>query len=360
MTLDLDDDGLHLNGEPLALPCPTERLRAVLGEPRRQVLERNTMLTWDAHGLLGRSADGERVQSLEVAFAPGSRHAFAPRAPFSGEARFGDLPLLTYYAEHPGARRMAFRGGRRTALVRGGVQAYFVVRQGRVASVTFEAYEGEDEPAEPEARELPPAAADAVARYRALWGGWVAAVRSHLGEANEYDNLGLPAPEREIAAAGSVLPEGRLPDALRDFYRAGDVDYDGVTSAYAFFVGPPGSAYGLAYDLLPLNLVARRWREIQELAAGFDDEGEDYGSALRATGYANPAWVPFAESRQGDYLLVDPDPGPTGTRGQVVELVNEDWTRGVVADSLAELLRDDAARVRAEGATLLAWIVENG
>jgi cell wall assembly regulator SMI1 len=57
--------------------------------------------------------------------------------------------------------------------------------------------------------------------------------------------------------------------------------------------------------------------------------------------------VPFAEGRNGDYLLYDTDPSEQGDFGQIIELQNESWQRNVVAESLEALLKNEIALIKA-------------
>lgn len=85
-----------------------------------------------------------------------------------------------------------------------------------------------------------------------------------------------------------------------------------------------------------------------------------YSDKVKAVNYANPKWIPFAEGRNGDYLLIDTDPSEKGSFGQIIELQNEGWTRSVVASSLEEVIRQEIEIIKSEGNNRFGFIQENG
>ena len=54
--------------------------------------------------------------------------------------------------------------------------------------------------------------------------------------------------------------------------------------------------------------------------------------------YASPGWIPFASDSGGNCLGIDLDPGPTGTRGQVINFGRDEDEKFVLAPSMNEFL----------------------
>lgn len=96
---------------------------------------------------------------------------------------------------------------------------------------------------------------------------------------------------------------------------------------------------GYFYDLIAFSEIARHWDEIHGLEGEDEVSSGEVSKEVKVANYANEKWIPFAESRDGDYLLFDADPSPSGKFGQILELQNDAWTRIVVSPSLSELVQ---------------------
>jgi cell wall assembly regulator SMI1 len=67
-------------------------------------------------------------------------------------------------------------------------------------------------------------------------------------------------------------------------------------------------------------------------------DASEVDAGIRAVDYCN-AWIPIARSsRNRDYLCIDLDPAPGGTRGQIIEYIVDFSARRLVAKSFADLL----------------------
>lgn len=177
------------------------------------------------------------------------------------------------------------------------------------------------------------------AHYIPLWKQWIGATTKIVPANNPYYNLTQGISEEDIKNYALIDEENNraIPDALVNFYKIHNVACNAVTSAFSFFIN------NWPYTLIPFNKIAEEWDCINSLYDEDDDTGvlPAYSEKIKTGNYANPGWIPFAEGRNGDYLLFDTAPGDKGKYGQIVELQNESWQRNVVADSLEELLQNE-------------------
>jgi cell wall assembly regulator SMI1 len=121
-----------------------------------------------------------------------------------------------------------------------------------------------------------------------------------------------------------------LPNDLKELYRR----HDGQRTDYY-----PGIFYGMQF--LSLERVRRRWSGWKDvIESGFDDIG-DYVSARPGAVkevYASLGWIPFGIDSGGNCLGIDLDPGPTGTRGQVINFGRDENEKFVLAPSVSQFL----------------------
>ena len=131
-----------------------------------------------------------------------------------------------------------------------------------------------------------------------------------------------PATDEAIAAAEKAIGH-RLPDDYKQFLRI----HDGQVGL------APMVGFG---SLLPIKEVADAKSNIIGEETPVDAGG--VGPGIRAVDYSH-GWVPISRSPRGrDYLCIDLDPAPGGTRGQIVEYVVDSDVRPLVAKSFADLL----------------------
>ncbi|MBC70269.1 SMI1/KNR4 family protein, partial [Acinetobacter sp.] len=193
--------------------------------------------------------------------------------------------------------------------------------------------------------------------YSTLWENWLYAIQSYIPSYNRFYNLSYGIQQHDIDEQQSLF-EGKLPLSLINFYKVHNVYWDAVTSVFQFHVN------GWGYDLLPFSRLYEIWENIMDLHEEFDSEEyssclEDYDVKVKAIGYSNPSWIPFAEGRNGDYLVIDLDPNETGKVGQIVELQNEAWSRIVFFDSLEQLLKSTIQQLNTGNDTRYEWIQSN-
>lgn len=183
-----------------------------------------------------------------------------------------------------------------------------------------------------------------------LWEEWKDEILKKVPLDNEYINIKYGIQQETIQQYKNLNYEkfkATIPDELLAFYQIYDVELNVITSAFAFDVN------GMDYCLLPFENIADEWEDI--IGFNFDYDKEDilqddglpkWSDKLNIEGYSNPAWIPFAENKQGDYLMYDANPSKTGQYGQIIELQNESWERNIVANSLAELLESDIDKLK--------------
>ena len=118
-----------------------------------------------------------------------------------------------------------------------------------------------------------------------------------------------------------------------------------------------------SYDPLPFDRIVDEWGFIagQQLEDSIDPQDlEAFDPKVQCRDYANPKWIPFAEGRNGDYLLIDTDPSSEGTYRQIVELLNDKWERNVVAGSLTALIEREIAYIQEHGAEKFTLMIKKG
>ena len=130
-----------------------------------------------------------------------------------------------------------------------------------------------------------------------------------------------------------------LPEDFKDLYRW----HDGQKTNYR-----PGLFYGM--EFLSLKEVGRRWRAWQDvIRSGWDDIGAFVSAPPGAVqeAYANPGWIAFAIDRGGNCIGIDLDPGPAGTRGQVINFGRDEDEKFVLAPNLNGFLEWLAGQLEA-------------
>jgi cell wall assembly regulator SMI1 len=158
------------------------------------------------------------------------------------------------------------------------------------------------------------ATGDVAARWETIR-GWIA--ERHPDAVDGFNPPATPAAIAEAEAAlGHALPED---------YKRFLLIHDGQDE-FASFVG--------LGRLLSIAEVVET--EIYGEPVPVDPSG--VGEGVRALDYC-PAWIPITESARGrDYLCIDLDPAPGGTRGQIIEYIVDFNDRPLVAPSFADLL----------------------
>lgn len=344
-------ESLLINGTPVELPISADALQRLLGPARLWTGEYGHRFVWDDLGLSGSSKNGVTVEKLlpELGRFRGHDLPFMPRNLFGGTCTVDGVDMDEHYHAHHARRIRLFHGDRGGALVFGVHMVYFSLHEGRILEFEISRYE----PPAPTPDPLP--LDPAFAHYDALWREWDSAVTRWVPANHWRYNLcqGITAQDLADCRTANDMP---WPPALVEFYKPRNVVWDPVSSPFSFDVN------GWQYDLLPFADIPERQQRMMDLQFGPDLDPQllaGFSDRVKATDYVNPAWIPFAEGRNGDYLLFDPDPSPRGKAGQIIELRNADWTRNVVADSLAELVRQELARIAAAGSERFAFFLRD-
>lgn len=149
-------------------------------------------------------------------------------------------------------------------------------------------------------------------RAESVWkrmGAWAA--RHNKTYAKGLKNT-RPATEARVTALEKAL-DSELPLDFRTFL----LRFGGGTPP-----GKPGVSIA-EYEVLPVEQILSRWKGLRDLV--------EKGTFKKATPHElsksqkkvkwtwwHPGWVPFAEDGGGNLKCVDLEPGPEGTRGQVI------------------------------------------
>lgn len=335
-TIQLTESAFLINQVPFNFPLDIKNLINVIGECRHTKKKHNHIYTWDQAGLLAYSSNGTIVEGLLLVWDYGN-YDFTPAQSFNGAFTLNGEDAIAYYKANKSKRVKLFKGDDGGAFIMDGVSAWFDVDDDNINAIEIKAYEA---PAKVEVVTLP--IPDAFQYWIPLWQEWIDAVHTIVPSNNKYYNLTHGITANDLQAAKQIK-EFTIPDALIYFYAARNVEWDPVTAPFCFSVN------GWKYDLLPFDRIHAGWGDVDDLMMEEDcepDNVQDFSDKVKANDYANPKWIPFAEGRNGDWLLFDADPSDKGTYGQIIELQNESWARQIVANSLQELVRNEISLIK--------------
>lgn len=94
MKVELNDDGILINGQEVAFPTTVDKLSQILGEPSRKYYERNDWrIMWDE---LGVYASGIDIISMMFVIKQQEGFQFAPETLFTGEVIVEGKPIQEY------------------------------------------------------------------------------------------------------------------------------------------------------------------------------------------------------------------------------------------------------------------------
>jgi cell wall assembly regulator SMI1 len=158
------------------------------------------------------------------------------------------------------------------------------------------------------------------------------------------ESLSPPAAAGELERLASVIGQN-LPGDLVASYQIHDGQYDESEGGGMM---PFGEDYGdIAHSLASIEDVITDYEMMTELLESGDFVGieKEPHDAIKTAPW-NPCWIPIANDGGGDYHCVDLDPGPKGTPGQIVTVL-EGPRQAVVAESLAEWLAKTADEMEA-------------
>lgn len=351
LTISLNENGLHLNQQIFNFPIPLEKLLALLGtSPRILKYKANTVYVWDESGIAAYAPQDHLIETIEVSFQHEDFDS-SPQQAFKGQFIYKQQDAISVFFDQPELRQMAYEGDSRSALITDQICASFHgdFKQKQIEGISFSAYQT---PTEHEKLLLD----SRFAHLEQLWTDWMTAIEQIVPQENEYYNLKHGIEQQDILNL-QQQQEMQIPEILINFYKAHNVEWDAVTSVFSFSVD------GMGYDLLPFEDIYQHWQNNVELNTGEHLDASNYpnyDARTKINDYTNVSWIPFAESRDGDYLMLDLDPAEGGTYGQIIELQNESWERNIIANSLEHLVEMTIKQLNNPDDDRYEFILENG
>ncbi|MDR2059811.1 MAG: SMI1/KNR4 family protein [Acinetobacter sp.] len=345
LNIDLNDQGLSINGQIWNFPIPIKAFCSSLGTYRKVTTAYQHNYLWDNEGLVAYSKNDDFIEDITLLLNP-EKYDHQPKSAFAGQVSFYKKALIDYYKAHPEKRVALYIGDDKHSLIAQNISVSLYLKD-PYSFICFKSYQAPTIP-------LPLKLDTSFEYYSSLWVNWLYAIQSYVPSYNRFYNLTYGIQQHDIDDQQSLF-EGKLPASLINFYKVHNVYWDAVTSVFQFHVN------GWGYDLLPFSKLHNEWENIMDLHEEFDSEEyssclEDYDVKVKAIGYSNPSWIPFAEGRNGDYLVIDLDPNETGKVGQIIELQNEAWSRIVFFDSLEQLLESTIQQLNTGNDTRYEWI----
>ena len=351
LTIHLNENNFLINQEEIIFPITIEKLILVLNaSPRIIQSTSNTILVWDELGVTAYAKLNNLIDTIEISFEL-QKYEKCPKSLFKGQFYFKDKDAISYFFAHPELRVPIYEGDTHKALVAHNISAWFYgnLKQHQLNGISFSHYE-----APPTAEAL---ILDTQFRHlENLWKEWIDAIEQVVPKHNRYFNLKHGIQSQDIIDLQSIH-DMEMPDILINFYKVHNVYWDAVTSAFQFHVN------NWNYDLLPFQDIYKHWQNNIELNTEEDLDTSDYlnyDPRTKINDYTNTLWIPFAEGRNGDYLLIDLDPNENGNFGQIIELQNESWARNVIANSLEELIQMTIKQLKESPSEHYQFILENG
>lgn len=166
-----------------------------------------------------------------------------------------------------------------------------------------------------------------------LWWRWVDRLDAQGWHARAM--VRPPAEEAVIAAAGEVV--GGFPDELAALYRVADGQVE------TRYVDGPRTNLFPGYEFLSLAGASRAWQGWADIRRTY--QPEDFDDMITVRGddpvhrsYTRAGWWPLAEDGGGNHVMVDLDPAPGGTVGQVIVAGPDEDERRVLAPGVAAYL----------------------
>lgn len=153
-------------------------------------------------------------------------------------------------------------------------------------------------------------------------------IHQHLSE--ELCTLNSGASEQDICTIEQHIGY-RFPDELRQLYTA----YNGQSGEAGLF---------LNWSFLSLDELKQEWdiwSAIEQQSAASAHEDTDSISVPLGyikEQYCSQQWIPIAKDYGGNNYAIDIDPGPKGTRGQVIVFGRDYDTKYVLAESLGQYI----------------------
>lgn len=352
--IELTSANFLINGNALTFPISVSALEKILGKSRLSNLKHGKIFTWDEVGIIGRSANATSIENLYICLVP-KKYVFSPTNIFKGEFLLHNQDVIEYRKKNTNNLIKSFKGDIGCKFNIAETSCWYDIDDDTIIGIELQKDDGNayEIPMKLE-RQNPISIDDKFSYLIPLWEAWKVEIIKTVPIDNEYFNLKYGITESEATQHSKISNEITLPDELIAFYKIYDVVYDAITSPVNI------SANGFDYYVLPFLHIKTEWENIQALQFGDDLEEsslENFSDKVQASDYANPRWIPFAEGKNGDYLLYDTDPSAVGSYGQIIELQNESWERIVVADSLSELLQKEIDLLANGGTTKFDFIM---
>jgi len=337
--IELNNNGLFIADKKIKFPISRMDLRQLLGEERHSVLKFGHKHTWDKYGIVGHSKNGEDVENLYINLQK-EEFDFSPKNNFAGELLIDGQNILEYRKNNLDKLLKIYKEDEGGKFIRNGISCWFNVNDVIIKGIEILKDNGEFYQEPLKANRQTSVSIDEKYNYLlALWETWKSEITKIVPIENKYFNLKYGIIDSEATLYTDLDENIKMPDELIAFYKIYDVDYNPVTSAFHFSVN------NWTYDLLPFKQIKEEWESIIDLNWNDPEEVPNdvakYDPKVKANDYANPRWIPFAEGKNGDFLLYDTNPSETGNYGQIIELQNESWKRTVVVNSLSALLQNE-------------------
>lgn len=161
-----------------------------------------------------------------------------------------------------------------------------------------------------------------------------------------------PVSEKQLQEFEAAIGQ-RLPKDVRESYRV----YDGQCAGV-------GIAYGLA--VVSLREALGHWegwrdgygKNVEDgSAAGLDSSCTSFPDGFIRPVYFDSGWIPLTYDSSGNHIAIDLNPGPKGTKGQVIVFGPDDEFHPVLALSWGQFLTDLADEFEAGNYRLdMSWI----
>jgi len=148
------------------------------------------------------------------------------------------------------------------------------------------------------------------------------------------DSFNPPATVEEIDSIEQLVGV-KLPAQLRELYLYANGQSNEAQT---------GLWYGL--PMLSTSEIEREWKAWYELFTEegmqefiYSDEHSSYKEGYIKPMYMNPKWVPLSNDSGGNHFGIDYDPGPKGTKGQIINFGRDEFVKYVLGDSFDDFLK---------------------
>lgn len=342
--IEINSTNFKISGKIVEFPISKTQLNQLFGKERLVVLKYGQKHTWDKLGIMGHSSNGEQIESLYISLVK-EDFDFSPICDFAGEILFDGKDILEFRKNNLDKLIKTDKYDNSGKFILKNISCWFNLDEEKVIGIYIENDDGKvyQHPLNLD-RPIPISIHEKYNYLIELWENWKKEILKLVPINNQYFNLEYGITESEIKLYKNLEADINIPDEVIAFYKIYNVNYNAVTSAICF------STSEWEYDLIPFKQIKEEWEAIQDLNWDAPEELANslagYSPKVKANDYANPHWIPFAEGKNGDYLLFDTDPSESGIFGQIIELQNQSWKRDVIADSLSELLEKEITQLK--------------